>query len=66
MSEEETEETLADPAQRLIKQVVVSDIEKANKLYHLQDTANRGSSNGRAKLTEEDVRKIRLRRKNGE
>lgn len=33
MSEEETEETLADPAQRLIKQVVVSDIEKANKLF---------------------------------
>ena len=33
MSEEETEETLADPEQRLIKQVVVSDIEKANKLF---------------------------------
>lgn len=33
MSEEETEETLADPTQRLIKQVVVSDIEKANKLF---------------------------------
>ena len=32
MSEEETEETLADPAQRLIKQVVISDVEKANKL----------------------------------
>lgn len=33
MSEEETEETLADPEQRLIKQVVVSDAEKANKLF---------------------------------
>ena len=33
MSEEETEETLADPEQRLIKQVVVSDIEKVNKLF---------------------------------
>ena len=37
-----------------------------NKLYHLHDTANKGSSNGRARLTEEEVRQIRLRRKNGE
>lgn len=37
-----------------------------NKLYHLHDTANKGSSNGRAKLIEEDVKQIRLRRKNGE
>lgn len=37
-----------------------------NKLYHLHDTANKGSSNGRARLTEEDVKQIRLRRKNGE
>ena len=33
MSEEETEETLADPTQRLIKQVIVSDVEQANKLF---------------------------------
>ena len=37
-----------------------------NKLYHLHDTANKGSKNGRARLTEEDVRIIRTRRKNGE
>lgn len=37
-----------------------------NKLYHLHDTANKGSSNGRARLTEKDVKQIRLRRKNGE
>ena len=37
-----------------------------NKLYHLHDTANKGSKNGRACLTEEDVRIIRTRRKNGE
>lgn len=37
-----------------------------NKLYHLHDTANKGSSNGRARLTEEDVKQIRQRRKNGE
>ena len=38
----------------------------ANKEYHLHNTANKGSKNGRAKITEEDVRNIRLRRKNGE
>ncbi len=37
-----------------------------NKLYHLHDTANKGSKNGRARLTEDDVRIIRTRRKNGE
>ena len=37
-----------------------------NKEYHLHDTANKGSQNGRSKLTEEDVRNIRLRRKNSE
>ena len=37
-----------------------------NKIYHLHDTANKGSENGRARLTEEDVYQIRLRRKNGE
>lgn len=37
-----------------------------NKNFHLHDTANKGSYNGRAKLTESDVRNIRIRRKNGE
>ena len=37
-----------------------------NKLYHSHDTANKGSSNGRARLTETDVKQIRQRRKNGE
>lgn len=37
-----------------------------NKLYHLHDTANQGSKNGRARLNENDVKIIRLRRKNGE
>ena len=38
----------------------------ANKEFHLHNTANKGSSNGRACITEEDVKNIRLRRKNGE
>lgn len=37
-----------------------------NKEYHLHDTGNIGSQNGRSRITEEDVRNIRLRRKNGE
>lgn len=37
-----------------------------NKKYHLCDTANKGSKNGRARLTEEEVKDIRLRRKAGE
>ena len=37
-----------------------------NKKYHLHDTGNIGSQNGRSRVTEEDVRNIRLRRKNGE
>lgn len=37
-----------------------------NKEFHLHNTGNKGSSNGRSRLTEEDVRNIRLRRKNGE
>lgn len=37
-----------------------------NKKYHSHNTANRGSSNGRARLTENDVKMIRLRRKVGE
>ena len=37
-----------------------------NKLFHKNNTGNIGSSNGRARLNEEDVKQIRLRRKNGE
>lgn len=37
-----------------------------NKLFHLHNTANKGSQNGRARLTENEVYEIRLRRKNGE
>ncbi|MBR4984030.1 MAG: hypothetical protein IKY94_15975 [Lachnospiraceae bacterium] len=37
-----------------------------NKNFHKNNTGNTGSSNGRSKLTEEDVRNIRLRKKNGE
>lgn len=36
------------------------------KLFHKHNTANKGSKNGRARLTENDVRNIRIRRKNGE
>lgn len=39
---------------------------KENRDYHALHTGNNGSSNGRARLTEEDVYNIRLRRKNGE
>ncbi len=34
MSVEETEETLTDPENRIIKQIVVRDVEKANKLFN--------------------------------
>jgi hypothetical protein len=37
-----------------------------NKKFHLHNIANKGSENGRARLTEDEVRTIRLRRKNGE
>ena len=37
-----------------------------NKKYHSCNTGNKGSSNGRSRLTEDDVRDIRLRRKQGE
>ena len=33
MSEEETEETLTDPDNRIIKQITVEDIEAASKLF---------------------------------
>lgn len=37
-----------------------------NKKFHKNNTANKGSSNGRSKMTEQEVYEIRLRRKNGE
>ena len=37
-----------------------------NKNFHKNNTGNEGSSNGRSKITEQDVYNIRLRRKNGE
>lgn len=37
-----------------------------NKSFHLHNTGNTGSQNGRARVNENDVRNIRLRRKNGE
>lgn len=37
-----------------------------NKEFHLHNTGQKGSENGRSKLTEEDVIAIRLRKKNGE
>lgn len=37
-----------------------------NKNFHKYNTGQKGASNGRALLTEEDVYEIRLRKKNGE
>ena len=37
-----------------------------NTDIHLHNTAQKGQENGRAKLSAEDVYKIRLRKKNGE
>lgn len=37
-----------------------------NKNFHTHNTGNSGSANGRSRLTEEEVREIRIRRKQGE
>lgn len=37
-----------------------------NKTFHAHNTGQKGSQNGRSKLTEEDVMAIRMRKKNGE
>ena len=37
-----------------------------NKAFHAKNTAQKGSANGRALLSEDDVYQIRLRKKNGE
>lgn len=38
---------------------------ETNKLFHKNNTGNIGSTNGRSKLTEENVANIRMLRKNG-
>lgn len=48
------------------KDVMPEVYTKENKEFHLHNTGNSGSSNGRARVTEEDVRIIRTRRKSGE
>lgn len=48
------------------KTVMMEVYSEENKLFHKHNTANTGSENGRAKLTDSDVRDIRMRRKNGE
>ena len=48
------------------KEVMPEVYTEENKQFHLHNTSNNGSQNGRSRLTEEEVRQIRLRRKNGE
>lgn len=48
------------------KQIMPEVYTSENKRFHAHDTSMAGSNNGRARLTEEDVRNIRLRRKRGE
>ena len=51
-----------DTWQNILMEVYTED----NKKFHLHNTSNKGSKNGRARLTEDEVRDIRKRRKNGE
>lgn len=48
------------------KKIMPEVYTEENKNFHKNNTANRGSQNGRSKLTENDVYSIRLRKKNGE
>lgn len=48
------------------KHVMPEVYTQENKEFHLHNTGNTGSENGRARLTETDVKNIRIRRKNGE
>lgn len=48
------------------KHIMMEVYTSENKNFHAHNTSNKGSNNGRAKITEEDVKNIRLRRKNGE
>lgn len=48
------------------KKVMPEVYTEENRNFHKHNSGNKGSGNGRAKLTEQDVYNIRLRRKNGE
>lgn len=48
------------------KQIMPEVYTKENKEFHLHNTGNKGSSNGRSRLTEQDVKEIRIRKKNCE
>jgi hypothetical protein len=48
------------------KNIMPEVFNKTNIEYHKNDTGNSGIKNGRALLTEEDVKSIRLRRDSGE
>ena len=48
------------------KEIMPEVYTEENKKFHKNNTSNKGSSNGRSKLTEQEVYNIRLRRKNGE
>lgn len=48
------------------KNIMPEVYNEENKKFHLHNTGQKGSSNGRSLLTEDDVYAIRLRKKNGE
>lgn len=48
------------------KDIMMEVYTEENKEFHKHNTSNAGSQNGRSKITEEDVKNIRIRRKNGE
>lgn len=48
------------------KHVMPEVYTQENKIFHSHNTGNSGSANGRTRLTEADVKNIRIRRKNGE
>ena len=47
------------------KNIMPEIYNETNKLFHKNNTGNIGSTNGRSKLTEENVANIRMLRKNG-
>lgn len=48
------------------KDVMMEVYTEENKKFHAHNTANKGSKNGRSRLTEKEVYTIRLRRKQGD
>lgn len=48
------------------KTIMIEVYTDDNKNFHANNTSNAGSKNGRSRLSEQDVKDIRLRRKNGE